>query len=204
MEERIHVKQDNQRAMRVSIVIPFHWMKDWQFFLTRCLESIESQTFTDYEVILMKVGNMPTTTNRVMEGAQCELVKVLYMDDYFTHENSLKEMVDAFGDSTWMITGTNNNPNPYCTDDIETGNNKLGSPSALMYHNSCVQRFDERLSWLLDCDYYKKMERNFGKPKILNGNFITLGTGDHQMTNILTDEEKRSEHYLLKEKYGNN
>src|SRR3990167_5354999 len=109
---------------KISIVIPFHWMSNWQFFLTRCLESIEKQTFKDYEVILTKAGSMPVNTNRAVGCARGELVKVLYMDDMFFSENSLREIVDNFKEEdVWMITGCNTNPHPHWTEDIATGNN---------------------------------------------------------------------------------
>lgn len=188
---------------KVSIVIPFHWMKNWGFFLQRCLDSIERQSFTDYEIILMKVGSMPVTSNRVIQSAKGELVKVLYMDDYFSNENSLQEMVNLMEGQDWLICGTNDNKEPFMTEDIETGNNHLGSPSALMFRNDGgVLLFDERLSWLLDCDLYKRMYERYGTPKTLYGDWVTIGKGDHQMTYILTDEAKQEEHNYLKEKYA--
>ncbi len=199
---------------KVSIVIPFHWMKNWQFFLTRCLESIENQSFKDYEVILTKVGSMPVTTNRVIQEAKGELIKVLYMDDYLVHGSSLEKIVEAFdyrhinfkGEKPveWLITATDDNENPHWTDDIETGNNKLGSPSALVFRNHFESNllFDENMSWLLDCDYYKRMYEKYGEPLIWNTIAVRIGKGDHQMTHILTNEQKLAEHEYIKEKYG--
>lgn len=193
-----------QNKPKVSIVIPFHWMKNWQFFLTRCLQSIEEQTFKDYEVILSKVGSMPVTSNRVIQEAKGELIKVLYMDDMFSSEYALEDIVTHFDDSDeWMITGCDTNLHPYWTDDIVTGNNHLGSPSCLTFRNHFEDNllFDERMSWLLDCDLYYRMYEKYGLPKILETKNILMGVGDHQMTNILTDEEKLSEFNLIKEKY---
>ena len=190
---------------KVSIVVPFHWMKNWQFFLTRCLESIEKQTFKDYEVVLIKHSTMPVTSNRVIESAKGEIVKVLYMDDVLADENALQRIVDCFQDDTeWLITGCDNNLSPYWTDDIETGNNKLGSPSCLSFRNHFEDNlmFDEEMSFLLDCDFYKRMYEKYGLPKILEGKNVIMGIGDHQMTNILTDQEKQEEFDYLAKKYG--
>src|ERR1700677_4323769 len=90
---------------KISIVVPFHWMKDWEFFLNRCLKSIEIQSYKDYEIIFMKVGSMPETSNRVIESAKGEIVKILYMDDYLAHEESLQKIVEVFGESKWLVTG---------------------------------------------------------------------------------------------------
>lgn len=188
---------------KISIVIPFHWMKNWQFFMNRCLESIENQTFKDYEIVLIKHSTMPVTSNRVIESAKGQFIKILYMDDCLAHPNALKDIVDNFEfEDEWLITGADTNPHPYWTDDIQTGNNKLGSPSALTMRNTTAEMFDERMSWLLDCDLYKRMYDAYGEPKILDSIGVKIGIHDGQMTNILTDEEKLAEHNLIKEKYN--
>lgn len=186
---------------KISIVIPFHWVQNWDFFLTRCLESIEQQTFTDYEIILTKSGSMPVNSNRAIQSAKGDLIKILFMDDYFAHLNALQEIVNNF-EGEWLITGTNTNPEPYWTDDIIKGNNKLGSPSALTMRKNSVMLFDERMSWLLDCDLYQRLYVKYGLPNILKGVNVNLGIHSGQMTNILTDEEKLAEHKLIQEKYG--
>lgn len=186
---------------KLSIVVPFHWMSNWQFYLTRCLESIEKQTFTDYEVILTKAGSMPVNTNRAIQTAQGELIKVLYMDDYLSDEHILQSIVDGFVGTNWMIVGSNNNQHPYWTPNIETGNNKLGSPSALVMRNDNPLLFDENMSWLLDCDYYKRMYQRYGLPEIIQGDLITIGQHVGQMTHILTDEDKAKEFEYITKKY---
>lgn len=191
---------------KISIVIPFHWMKNWQSFMMRCLESIEKQTFKDYEVILIKHSTMPVTSNRVIESAKGEIVKVLYMDDWLESENYLERVYQEFlkPETKWLITSATTNQNPYWTDDIETGNNKLGSPSALAFSTYfTLEFFDESLSWLLDCDLYKRLESRFGKPTILTD--IIVGIGEHpgQMTHILTGIQKSAEAEYLKYKYKN-
>ena len=192
---------------KISCVIPFHFgMKNWQFFLTRCLESIEKQTFKDFEVILIKHSTMPITSNRVIESAKGEIIKVLYCDDWLVDSYYLEELYKAFLNSEveWVITSATNNPKPYWTDDIHTGNNKLGSPSALAFRNrlSFNQYFDPKLSFALDCDLYKRLKDIFGEPTILTDISIGIGVGSHQMTHILTEQEKQEEfNYLKVKKY---
>lgn len=191
---------------KVSIVVPFHWMTNWRFFLMRCLDSIESQSFKDYEIILMKIGSMPETSNRVIQKAGGEYIKVLYMDDTFNNTSALEKMVhimDMSPDKEWLMTGATTNKKPHWTENIETGNNHLGSPSALMFRNHYENNllFDETLSWLLDCDLYKRMNEKYGNPIISEE--ILIGIGEHagQMTHILTNEQKLAEHEYMKKKY---
>lgn len=190
---------------KVSIVVPIHNMKDGDKFLWRLVNSLTEQTFKDWELIITKDGKMAENTNAGIKRAHGEYVKVLYLDDYFAHSQALQHMVEAmdYKESEWLITATDTNVHPHWTDNIETGNNKLGSPSALMFRNHFDNNllFDERMSWLLDCDLYKRMQGKYGYPLLLEDININIGTGDHQMSHILTDEEKLAEHYYIKQKY---
>ena len=188
---------------KISIAIPTHNMKNKDFFLKRCLDSIRSQSFQDYEIVITEKGKMAENTNASIKQATGDLVKILFMDDYFAHKNALKDIVDNF-EGEWLITGANTNPHPYWTDDIIKGNNKLGSPSALTMRRKSALLFDERMSWLLDCDLYKRLYEEYGEPKILDSVNVNLGIGSHQMTHILTNEEKLAEHKLIEEKYETN
>ena len=192
---------------KVSVVVPFHFgMKNWQFFIARCLESIEKQTFKEYEIVLIRHSTMPITSNRVIESAKGDIIKVLYVDDWLESKDYLEKVYEVFLNSEveWVITSATNNPNPKWTDDIYTGNNKLGSPSALAFRNMYSENelFNGKLSWLLDCEVYKRLEKKFGKPTILTDISVGIGIGDHQMTYILTQEEKLKEFNYLKKKYG--
>lgn len=175
-------------------------MKGGAEFLWRSINMLTKQTFQDFEIIVTQDGKMAENTNSGIKKARGELIKILYLDDMLAHENALQDIVDNF-EGEWMITAVNTNVSPYWTDDITTGNNKLGSPSALTIRNNNPLLFDETLSWLLDCDYYKRMYEKYGPPKILNGVNVILGIGDHQMTHLLTDEEKLSEYKYMDKKY---
>lgn len=185
-------------------------MENWPFFLERCLKSIEAQTFKDYEIILVKHSTMPVTSNRAMESATGELVKILYMDDYFAHGYALQDIVDNFTkESTWLVTGcihddgTNvtNYHTPEYTKDISTGNNKIGSPSVLTYKREGCLLFDTTLSFLLDCDLYKRLHDTYGPPTVLDSPNVVIGLHPGQTTHVMSKEAKLQEFEYLKEKY---
>ena len=192
---------------KVSIAIPIHPMENWQFFLTRCLESIYSQTFIDYEIVITNAGKMAENTNRAIGASNGELIKILYMDDYFARPNALREIVDNFGESdNWLVAGclhqeqggVPKNPHyPSYNENISQGNNTIGSPSILTIRNKGHLLFDENLSWLLDCELYSRYYKKYGEPKILNDLNVILGIGTHQMTNILSNEDKQKEFNYL-------
>jgi len=184
--------------MKLSIVIPIHKMEGGAGFLWRSINALTEQTFQDFEIIITKAGKMAENTNAGIRRAKGELIKILYLDDCLAHKDALKDIVDNFT-GNWLITGADNNPYPYYTDDIEFGNNKLGSPSCLTFRNGLDMYFDEKMSWLLDCDFYKRMYEKYGEPIILDGAGVNLGIGSHQMTNLLSEDIKNEElNYLIK------
>lgn len=195
---------------KISICIPWHFMENWQFFLTRCLKSIEAQTFKDYEVILTKAGSMPVNSNRAIESAQGELIKILYMDDYLAHGNALQEIVDNFTkESTWLVTGclhddgknVGNYHEPSWNNELYTGINSIGSPSVLTMRREGSLFFDDKLSWLLDCDLYTRLYDLHGPPTLLKTPNVVIGIGVHQTTYHLDDDRKKWEYEYVKKKH---
>jgi len=179
---------------KLSIVIPIHDMEGGADFLWKSINALTEQTFQDFEIIIVKQGKMAENTNAGILKSRGRFIKILYLDDRLAHPNALQEMLDAIGTKRWLISGCDSNEFPYYTHDIDRGNNKLGSPSCLML-NSINKKylFDTQMSWLLDCDYYKRIYKSYGPPVILDGVHVLIGVGNHQMTNILTDEEKQAE-----------
>ena len=191
------------KNIKLSIVIPIHDMKGGADFLWASISALMDQSFQDFEIVITKAGKMAENTNAGIKRARGELIKVLYLDDRLAHKDALKDIVEAMEGKEWLITGCNTNLYPHYTDNIETGNNKLGSPSCLTMRNNKPLLFDEKMSWLLDCDLYKRMYEKYGAPVILEGEHVVMGIGNHQMTNILTDEEKKEEYIYLKIKNDN-
>lgn len=196
---------------KLSVVIPMHWMKNWSYFLNRALASIEAQSFTDYEVIVTKHGKMAENTNFAITSAKGELVKILYMDDYLAHTDSLKVIVESFSaKDTWLVTGClhqgadgfKRNPHfPRYTEDIHRGNNCIGSPSVVTLRRDECLLFDEELSYLLDCDLYKRYYDLHGEPRILNNLNVVVGLHFGQTSNLMSLEEKQKEFLYTDEKY---
>lgn len=189
----------------ISIVIPvYDKMVNGDFFLKRCLESIKSQTYTDYEIIMTHEGNCAHNTNLGMKQAKGDLIKILHQDDYLSNETVLDGIATIMDvtDKKWLVQGSHNNLTPIYTGDIHLGNNKLGSPSAITLRNGLDMYFDENLVWLFDCDFYKRMYEKYGEPFIQRHNRITIGEGDHQATNLITNTEKENEVFLMRQKYG--
>lgn len=199
---------------KISVVIPIHkGMKNGDFFLWRSVQAIMEQSFKDYEIVIVQEGTMPVNSNAGLNKARGELIKILYLDDYLAHKDSLQVIVDNFGDDDeWLVTGclhqktdtkyieTPHSPHlPYYTEDIHRGNNRLGSPSVVTLRNEGHLLFDENLSFLLDCDLYKRYYQKFGAPKLVNDLNVIIGIHDGQTSQTMPDSEKLKEfHYVLK------
>jgi len=186
--------------MKISIVIPFYKMPNYEFFLMRCLNSVFEQTFTDYEIVLVNKGKWAENHNAGIKQAQGEYIKFLHMDDYFYDKYTLSRLAKFEGN--WMITGCSNNLSPRWTEDIVKGNNKLGGPSCLMIRNHNPLLFDKKLSWMVDCDYYQRLFKRYGEPEIWYGNFIEIGEHAGQATHLIKDEVKMQELKYMEEKYA--
>jgi len=193
---------------KISIAIPVYEMENKEFYLNRCLESIKNQTYKDYEIVITENGRgMASNTNEAIKKCKGRFIKILFMDDYLAHKYSLKEIVDRF-QSRWLVTGCehdNHSPDHYprYNEDIHKGYNTIGSPSVLTILNKNPLLFDENMSWLLDCDYYKRMYDKYGEPTILNTVNVGIGIHKGQATYILSDELKTNEHdYMLKKYEG--
>lgn len=179
-------------------------MKNGAFFFWRAINSIMEQTLKDYEIVIVKEGLMAENTNAGIRRAKGEYIKILYMDDYLAHPNALADIVQSFQlEGEWLITAADTNLKPQWMNDIQYGNNKLGSPSALTFRNYFQenQLFDENLSWLLDCDLYRRLYDRHGPPIILETVNVNIGVGEHQVTHLMSDEDKLKEHEYINKKW---
>lgn len=191
---------------RISIVTPVHDMPNGDFFLNRLKGSLLKQTFKDYELIITKNGFMAENSNSAIQQASGDIVKILYLDDYLYDENALQHLVEAFeGGAKWAVSGCvhdnghtiYNQHTPVWSKKVRTGENTIGSPSVLAFVNDDPLLFDERLSWLLDCELYGRLYDRYGEPTIISSFDVGIGIHDGQTTNTMSDEAKAHEHTLI-------
>lgn len=205
-------------------------------FLRRGLDSILLQTYKDIEVVVTDnsdndsiknvcedpiysglsisyyrnpIKGMAFNTNEGIKRAKGNLIKILYMDDYFAHPDALKEIAEQCT-GYWLVTACAHDNGsgqfikphtPSYNKNIET-KNTIGSPSVLTIKNENPLLFDETMTWMLDCDYYKRLYEKYGEPIILDTVNVIIGIGGHQTTNHLTKQTKNDEYRYMKKKYG--
>ena len=157
-----------------------------------------------------KIKGMAQNTNNGIKLAEGELIKILYMDDYMAHDEALEKINKKF-EGQWLVSGCTHttygrnffNPHiPFYTPDIHTGNNTIGSPSVMTIKNENPLLFDEKMTWLLDCDYYKRMFDLYGEPTILKDLNVVIGIHDAQATNTMGEERKILEREYITQKYA--
>lgn len=195
---------------KVSICIPYHQTEKTAFFLARLLKSIEDQTFKDYEIILTCDGLFAENHNASIKKAKGEIVKIMQMDDYFAHPGALETIVwamDATKEGQWLISSTlhtdGSRHEPYWTDDIYTGNNRLGSVSSISFRREFGILFEEPLCWLVDCDWYYRMFLKYGQPIILSDPGVMVDVRTDRLSHTIPNEVKSAEITYLIQKYGN-
>jgi hypothetical protein len=196
---------------KISICIPYHDTPDTARFLARSLKSIEEQTFKDYEIVLTKEGPFARNHNAAIMKAKGDIVQMLQMDDYFSYSTSLRTIYDSFQEGdVWQITGSLHDVGgsigaphePEWTDDIYTGNNRLGSVSTLSFRRESALLFEEPLTWVVDCDLYYRFYLKYGLPKLLTSKNVVIDTRTDRLSHTLSDELKAKEVKYLMKKYG--
>lgn len=193
----------------ISICVPYHDISETELFLERLKGSLKKQTYKDWELILTKNGRMAENTNSAISQAKGDIIKILYMDDYLLSPDALQHIADNLQHG-WLASACvhddgyslSNVHVPKWNDEILKGINEIGSPSVVAFENKDVPLMDENLDWVVDCDWYYRMEKRFGKPTLLKDIDIAIGVGIHQTTYKLTDTQKIEEVYYLKNKYG--
>ena len=195
---------------KVSIVIPVYNRPDKDKVLKRCLDSVKSQSFTDYEVVMPENGKgWSKNHNKGIKESKGEIIKFLHMDDMFSDNFSLQEIINAFKPNVnWLVTSCAHSVNdgewinphtPKWNNKIWSGNNTIGAPSVLAIRNENPLFFNEDLTWVVDCEYYQKLYERYGKPTILDNINVIIGLSEHQATNVIPNSTKQKEvDYMVK------
>ncbi len=144
------------------------------------------------------LGNSSANINNAIKKANGKLIKILFQDDFLFHEKSLEEIVLNFDlkKDRWLITACTRSKDgehffspfyPKYNDKIHLGKNTISSPSVLTIKNDSPLLFDEKLIWLMDCDYYKRCYITYGEPRILNTINVVNRIGAHQVSHSIVN-----------------
>ena len=174
-------------------------------FLVEYLSHLMYQTFKDFEVVISDQSdgdnlkticdtfshvldikyikntsnkkNAANNVNNAVKHATGEIIKLLYMDDFFVDQSALQKIADAFDNNPhgkWFISGfTHSNVNrteffdtrfPWYENKYVNGDNTTGNPSNYAVRNNCALEMDDDLLWIVDGEYFYRSYYYHGDP----------------------------------------
>ena len=194
---------------KISVCVPVYTMKDnmSERFLVEFFSNLVEQTFKDFEVVVSDQSefdhlrsitdtfshvldinyvrntsgkkNAANNVNHAIKYAKGEIVKLLYMDDFFVDSNALGKIAKAFDErpGKWLIGGfLNCNENrtqffnarlPRYDNAYVNGDNSTGNPSNYAVRRECALEMDENLAWIVDGEYFYRSYYHYGDPIML-------------------------------------
>ena len=169
-----------------------------------------------------KALGTPANWNHAISKATGQWIKLMHDDDWFANEHSLEKFASAtkyghpfiFSAYSNKIELTNNTQIMFFNEKLKTSilknpllllaKNIIGPPSVTLFHNSIKDKYDERLKWRVDIEYYI---RNISKGiefTYMNEPLINVGVSESQVTNYCLNvpSVEIPEMYILLFKYG--
>lgn len=195
---------NNQTFKDFNIIISDHSKDDYVEEL--CLE-YKGKLNINYYRNNDKRGSSSANINNAIKKADGKLIKILFQDDFLYNEKSLEEIVNNFNldKDNWLVTACTHTKDginffkpfyPKYNNLIRFGNNTISSPSVLTIKNNATLFFDEKLIWLMDCDYYQRYYNKFGPPRILNIINVVNRIGEHQVSNTLVNISTKIKEFI--------
>lgn len=158
-------------------------------------------------------GIISPNINESMKNCNGKWIKILFQDDFMFDDLSLQKQYDYIQKNenlVWFFSQfyhSNDGVNfyrhyyPQWNNTVWSGNNTLGCPSGLTLKNNDLIFFDEKLNWLMDCDFYQRMFLKHGEPSILNEITVVNRTWGNRLTDTISEQQKYDEFLIVKQKY---
>ncbi len=153
-------------------------------------------------------GSSSANINNAVQNASGDYIKILFQDDYLCRTDCLEKVLSEFESGAgWVVVGTIHttdgvnfyNPiKPKYHEKIYLGENTISSPSVIAIKNEKPLLFDEKLSWLMDVEYYKRLYDKYGLPNIVKDALVvnTLWEGQISNTRITKDLVDKEVEYV--------
>lgn len=161
-------------------------------------------------------GNSSCNINNAIKHSTGSIIKPMFQDDVIVSDDLLTKINDAYEknpDVMWGGVGfihidkngdvKPENPAmiPRLNPNIVTGVNTFGCPSVCFFKKNDELLFDEKLVWLMDCEFYHRISLSCGSPYIINSYDVAVRIWD-SFTGEVSDEIKQSEEIHVKKKYN--
>jgi len=126
--------------------------------------------------------NAANNVNNAVRHATGDIIKLLYMDDFFVDQDALLKIINAFEhtspDGNWLISGfTHSNEDrtqyfdtrrPWYGNKYVNGDNTTGNPSNYAVRSNCAIEMDDDLLWIVDGEYFYRSYYYHGDPIMID------------------------------------
>lgn len=157
-------------------------------------------------------GSSSANINNALNNASGDLIKIMFQDDFFVNSKALEYATLLPKNAHWGVCGCVHadeevsqfyNPMvPYWQKNIKTGVNTIGGPSVCFFRPTHV-RFDERLLWYMDTDFYVSLYNEYGTPYVESRSLVCSREANSRVSStLITHEIVKREEQILKEKYN--
>lgn len=131
------------------------------------------------------IGKSAHNLNTCLDSSTGKIIKVFFQDDYFLDNYALEKIYKKFENENckWVMnsfTHTSDDINyfntmiPQLNDRLLEGINTMGNPSNLSFLRSHKQYFDEDILYLVDCEFYYRMNLLYGSPGIVEDTLVAI------------------------------
>ncbi|MCK7555862.1 glycosyltransferase [Chitinophaga sedimenti] len=148
-------------------------------------------------------AGMPANWNVCYDKANGRYIKIMHDDDWFTRPNAVRKMADALDENPdadfvfsafreCFIDHEGKVNEVHCSsfyrqllkqDPVHLfQKNFIGPPSAVMHRNNKLYRYDVRLQWLVDVDFYINLLRHKPGFVYIDEVLVNIGISDLQLT----------------------
>lgn len=164
----------------------------------------------------------PANWNAAIAKAKGDWIKLMHDDDWFSSKDSLQKFADATLKGPKFIYSAYSNfieientfyPINHSASQLHKvlrqpllllSENIIGPPSVTLFHKSILEKYDERMKWRVDLEYYIRILKQEKEVYGIQDALINVGISESQVTNscINMPSVEITEGYILLEKYG--
>ena len=232
--------------VKVSVIIPsYEYNGKGVYYLSHLLRTISQQTLKEVEVVIpdhsydntieefcsdnifdLQIvykkntegrGNASINKNVGMNMATGEVVKMMYMDDFFVSNHALERTYNYLinSDKTWLVCGTNHTRDngktfdtviyPRWNDNMlkGRGNNTMSGVSVISYKNKNIDvQWDPKTCMLMDVDFYYQLRKKYGECLYLDEIHVSQRVNPDALSSIITNDKVEKEFEYCRKKHG--
>jgi hypothetical protein len=143
-----------------------------------------------------KASNAPQNLNHAISLASRPIVKILFQDDFLMGFDYLSKLLKHFSqtESVWVASRSLNFKEesstiesdilPQFSEKLRVGRNSIGAPSVIAFRRENQLKFNEKLVYTFDCEWYLQMGHSFGPPSIAQDISVGIALHSDQLTHF--------------------